>query len=338
MISGGKEMTNSLFALDITKSLFRKQLQKYSKALLLFFFLYLFMFFILLQGLSYAGTVIQIDADTQYDFAEQYFSKGEYSRAVDEYKRFVYFFPGNDRVERAMYQCGMAFYLGRRYADAVASFNEVIDKFIDSELAVKSYFMASESHIRLNQYGAAVINLHNLITLSNDADVKDEANYRLGWIYVDTASWDNARLYFEKISLPNRDKFRLERLSAELAQEAGIARKNPALAGALSIVPGGGYLYCERYQDALIAFLLNGALIWAAYEAFDNDNNALGALLTFVEVGFYAGNIYGAVGSAHKYNRGKTEQFIENLKAHTQIDLSGDLESKSIRLSLRFTF
>ena len=87
-----------------------------------------------------------------------------------------------------------------------------------------------------------------------------------------------------------------------------------------------------------IAFLLNGALAWAAYEAFDNDNNALGAILTFVEVGFYAGNIYGAVGSAHKFNRAKTEQFIENLKKNTKIDLSGDPESKSIRLSLRFTF
>ncbi|MDF1591012.1 MAG: hypothetical protein P1P89_05795 [Desulfobacterales bacterium] len=313
-------------------------LRCHSHILLPFFFLCFVIFFPILQNLSYAGAVIQIDADTQYDFAEQYFLKGEYSRAVDEYKRFVYFFPGDDRVERAMYQCGMAFYSGRRYGDAIAAFHAVIDKFFVSEWAVKSYFMVSESHVRLNQFGAAAINLHNLIALSKDADIKDEANYRLGWIYVDTASWDNARLYFDKISPPNREKFRLERLSAELAREAGIARKNPALAGALSIVPGGGYIYCERYQDALIAFLLNGALIWAAVESFDNDSPALGALLTFVEVGFYAGNIYGAVGSAHKYNRAKTEQFIENLKQNTKIDLSGDLESKSIRLSLRFTF
>lgn len=311
---------------------------KYAITFLLLFSLTLAAFFMLLPGLSHAGMVIQIDADTQYGFAEQYFLKGDYSRAVDEYKRFVYFFPGDERVERALYQCGMALYNGRQYADAVAAFNAVIDQFFSSELAVKSYFMVSESHIRLNQYGAAVINLHNLITRSHDADVKDEANYRLGWIYIETASWDNARLYFEKISRANREKFRLERLSAELAREAGIARKNPTLAGALSIVPGGGYLYCERYQDALFAFLLNGAMIWAAYEAFDDDNPALGALLTLVEVGFYSGSIYGAVGSAHKYNRGKTERFIENLKKYTKIDLSGDPESKSIRLSLKFTF
>ncbi|MEW6672049.1 MAG: tetratricopeptide repeat protein [Thermodesulfobacteriota bacterium] len=285
-----------------------------------------------------AGAVVQIDADAQYRFAERYFSTGEYSRAVDEYKRFIYFFPDDGRLAQAMYQCGMSFYLDRRYADAAASFNEVIEKFTDTPWAVKSYLMVSESQIHLNQFGAAVITLHNLITLSKAVDVRDEAFYRLGWIYIETASWDNARIYFEKISSANREKFRLERLSAELSQRAGIAAKSPVLAGALSIVPGGGFLYCERYQDALIAFLLNGALIWAGYEAFDNDNKALGALLTFVEVGFYAGNIYGAVGSAHKFNRTKTEGFIENLKKNTKIDLSGDPQSSSIRLSLRFAF
>ena len=32
-------------------------------------------------------------------------------------------------------------------------------------------------------------------------------------------------------------------------------------------------------------------------------NTPLAAVISFVEFGFYAGNIYGAVSSAHKYNR-----------------------------------
>jgi outer membrane protein assembly factor BamD (BamD/ComL family) len=293
---------------------------------------------VFLSGLSHAGTVIRIDADAQFDFAEHYFLKGEYSRAADEYKRFAYFFPDDRRVGQAMYQCGMAFYSGRQYEDAAAFFNEVISKFNEGEWAVKSHFMLSESHIRMNQFGPAVIALHNLIALTDSRDIKDEAYYRLGWISIDTASWDDARENFEKIDPSNREKFRLQRLSAELAQEAAIPRKSPALAGVLSLVPGGGQLYCERYQDALIAFLLNGALIWASYEAFDNDNHALGVLLTFFEVGFYAGNIYGAVGGAHKYNRTKTEKFIQNLKENTKIDLSGNFDEKSVQLSLRLAF
>ena len=37
------------------------------------------------------------EIEKQYEFAEQYFSDGEYSRAIDEYKRFLYFFPDNKK-------------------------------------------------------------------------------------------------------------------------------------------------------------------------------------------------------------------------------------------------
>ena len=196
----------------------------------------------------------------------------------------------------------------------------------------------SEAYANLKAFNLALISLNNLVTITQDEDIRDEAYYRIGWIYIETASWDNARQYFEKISHKNRQKFRLERLADELGKETLIPQKDPNLAGFLSIIPGGGYLYCERYQDALIAFLLNGGLILAAYESFDEGNGALGGLLTFVGFGFYAGNIYGAVTSAHKFNRKETGRFIYQLKKNTRVNLSADLENKSVYLSLRFSF
>ena len=66
---------------------------------------------------------------------------------------------------------------------------------------------------------------------------------------------------------------------------------------------GAGHLYCERKRDAFISFLLNGAMIYAAYGAFDHDLDVLGGIITFFELGFCSENIYSAVSSAHKYNR-----------------------------------
>jgi len=281
---------------------------------------------------------IIINPDKQFDFAETYFSQKEYLLAVGEYKRFIYFFPEDERVERAMYQIGMSYYLGRQFKNAVDSFNTVIDRYVDTDLSIKSYFMISQAHVKLNTLGLAIINLNNLITLTGDEDVRDEAYYRLGWIYIETASWEKARLYFSKLSAKNKTKYRLERLTAELDREKSIPKKDPGLAGFLSVLPGAGYLYCERYQDALIAFLLNGGLILAAYESFDDNNNALGGVIAFVEFGFYAGNIYGAVTSAHKYNRKQTVQFIEKLKNNTKINLSADVKNKGICLAFEFIF
>jgi tetratricopeptide (TPR) repeat protein len=281
---------------------------------------------------------IIISPDKQFDFAEYYFSNEDYLMAVGEYKRFIYFFPGDERVETAMYRIGMSYYFGRHFKKAVDSFKALIDRYVDTDLSIKSYFMISEAHIKLNSFGLAIINLNNLITLTDDEDVRDGAYYRLGWIYIETASWENARLYFSRISAKNKTKYRLERLTTELNKEKSIPKKDPGLAGFLSIMPGAGYLYCERYQDALIAFLLNGGLICAAYESFDDNNNALGGVIAFVEFGFYAANIYGAVTSAHKYNRKQTGQFIEKLKNNTKINLSADFKNKGVCLAFEFIF
>ena len=281
---------------------------------------------------------VTITPDEQYNYAEKLFFNNDYPTAVMEYKRFIHFFSEDKRVERAMFRIGMSYFLGGDLKASVGSFQKLIDEYVDSDYAVKSYFKISEAYVKLNAYDPAIINLNNLIVVVQNEDVRDEAYYRIGWIYLETASWEKAAQYFSKIRAENKDKFRLETLAAELEKEKLIPRKNPHLAGFLSVIPGGGYLYCERYQDALIAFLINGAFIYAAYESFDGDNPALGGLLAFVGVGFYAGNIYGAVTSAHKYNRKQTGLFLERLKDNVKINLSADVKNNGVCLSFKLDF
>jgi hypothetical protein len=112
----------------------------------------------------------------------------------------------------------------------------------------------------------------------------------------------------------SRDERRIAQLDNALMQAADLPLKKPALAGTLSIIPGAGQLYCGRYEDALAAFLVNGALAWASYESFDNDLNALGGLLAFVGAGFYVSNVYGALSSAHKFNLKQRQTHAEMLR------------------------
>lgn len=287
---------------------------------------------------SFAGCVLKIDSDKQFSFAEDYFSNKEYSRAIGEYKRFIYFFPKDKRVGTAMYKIGMSHFKAGHFKNAINSFEAIIDKYEDTDLSTKAYFMISECYMKLNEAGSAIANLHNLITIRDDIHLRDKAYYQIGWIYIEMASWEKARINFAKISPQSKNKYQLKRLSKELDRTKLIDKKSPQAAGFLSIIPGAGFLYCERYRDALIAFLLNAGLMYAAYESFDDDNYALGGVITFVEVGFYAGNFYGAITSAHKYNRSKTGQFIDQLKQNTKINLTGSATQKSIILSFQYSF
>lgn len=282
-----------------------------------------------------AGAALVIDADRQFEFAEQYLRSGEYTRAVDEYKRFLYFFPDDSRADEARFKIGTAYFNGNDFESALHACRDLIRRSPGSRYRPQAYWMVGESHVKLGQYDQAVATLEQFAEIAENPELRDESLYRLGWIHMETASFEKARRAFGRIRPHNQTKFNVERVFAELDKEPMVPRKHPGLAGGLSLLPGAGYLYCERYRDALVAFLVNGALIFSTYAAADNDNPALAGILAFASLGFYGANIYGAVGSAHKYNRTKARDFIEQLKQNTRIHLSAE---RGWVLALRYQF
>ena len=271
-----------------------------------------------------------IQADEQFQFAGQYFLKGEYDRAAAEYERFIYFFPEDNRVSKARYGIGKSYFQAGEFEKARAAFADLIKAFPGMDLAVRAHVDLSRCYVRLNNSDQAVISLQHLIAVSTDQTVIDMAWYEMGWVFIETANWESAQSSFDRISSKNSTGYEVRSLSEELHKAGDIPKKSPGLAGFFSVMPGGGYLYCGRPKDALTAFLLNSGLIWAAVSAFNNDNPALGAVVGFVETGFYAGNIYGGISSAHKFNKNETQNFIEKLKRQNKINLLMNFETKRV--------
>ena len=265
---------------------------------------------------AWAGTTMVLQADGQFSLAERLFTQQKYQLARMEYERFIHFFPNDPRVPQAQFRLGQAYYVQRQYEDAIQAFKSVLEmEKRSTDFHARAFFMAAESQLRLGRPSAALTTLRNFeIQAKYQQAERDEAFYRSGWIYLDLGDWERARQAFDKISPQGQERFRIPELIRQLETSDQIERLSPGLAGTLAIIPGAGYLYCRRYQDALISFLVNGAFIYAAYEAFDDDLVALGGLITFLEIGFYSGNIYGSISSAHKYNHNRKRDFIDHLK------------------------
>jgi len=97
----------------------------------------------------------------------------------------------------------------------------------------------------------------------------------------------------------------------ELAED--LPSRSPALSGTMSaILPGSGQIYCGRYQEGFWAFVVCGAFAFASYEAFDRDLEWVGAATTLTGLSWYSGNVYGAIGAAHKYNKREKDRRIAN--------------------------
>lgn len=277
---------------------------------------------ILIASAVHCHAQLIIDADSQHRFAQSRFDAGAFDEAIVEFNRFIHFFPSDPRILQARFQTGMANFYAGRYPAAAAIFNALTGEPAPGTVASDAFFMLSRSHARQGMLDQAMIDLHNLMALLPEADIMDRARYELGWLHVDRGQWRLADDAFSRITPANQARFQIGGLKQALSDSDAIPSKSPLTAGLLSIVPGGGQLYLKRYQDALTALLINTGLAWAAWESFDNDLNALGGIIAFVGLGFYTGNIYGAVAGAHKFNQDRNREFKEHLNQRRQLSWS----------------
>jgi tetratricopeptide (TPR) repeat protein len=306
------------------------------RVMIIFYFIFSGMFPVFAENNLPRDLVI--NPDQQYQFAMEYFEKGQYGKAIAEFERFIYFFPDHKRIDNAKYHIGLSYFRSGLFREAIDPFSDIVETSPDQDLIAKAHFRMSETFVNLQEHSTAINVLNHLVETSNDPVFIDEAHYRAGWIYLQLNDVESARHRFQLISPQNRNLFRIQTINEELSREKLFPEKSPRVAGFLSIFPGAGFAYTERYRDALVAFLLNAGLIFAAYESFDSGNEALGGIIAFVGTGFYAGNIYGSVSSAHKYNRDSHQQFLENLRNKTQVVLSVAPEKQGVVLGFRVNF
>ncbi len=260
------------------------------------------------------GEALTLDGEAQFTYARTLYESGDYISAVVEFKRFVHFFADDVRVSEARYLTGLCWMNGGRYPEALQVFQDISRQIPEDPFAVDAGFMTARCHEKTGNPLLGAVELQNLIRGSKDESVKERARYALAWLYLDTGSWGMARQAFSTMDQGSRSLYPVDQILEGLDKTPEIPRKNPVVSGALALVPGAGYLYCERPKDALVSFIINGGLIYSAIRSFKHDDYALGGVVSFVGFGFYAGSIHGSVTAAHKYNRAQARRFIEDLK------------------------
>jgi len=267
----------------------------------------------------FAASIV-IEPQGQFQFAGDLMDRGEYDRAILEYERFIHFFPEDKAVSSARFLIGLCFMKAGKYEKAREVFQEIITSRHDELSVQKALFLMGESYYQQGSSREAGYYFQRLFREFPQSKLRQAALYRLGWTKMREDQWDEAALLFGKIKGTSGYSRSANELQAASLRGKTLPRKSPKLAGGLAaVLPGLGHAYVGRYKDGGVAFLVNALFIWAAVESFHNDNNVLGGMLTFLELGWYSGNIYSAVNSAHKYNRKIRSDFRKGLKDTLQL-------------------
>lgn len=303
---------------------------------------FLLVFFFLSTPLVFSaeeGKKRVIDEKLQMDLADHFFKEGDYYRAITEYKRFLFFFPQSVRVEEALWKIAKSYFNGRKWDEAISASDYLLKKFPESERTAEAFLLTGLCFKEKKEYSQARLFFYKVREISPGTPVEDEAHWQIASTYLLEEKWKEAVSEYNKINKNSKLYIKSQHFAQGLERIHEIPQKSPETAGILAaVLPGSGHLYCERYRDATIAFLLNGAFIWGMVEAFERKNYVVAGILTFFELGWYSGNIYSAVASAHKYNKRKKQEYLDYLERGSPTSIGISLFGRSPVISINYAF
>lgn len=242
-------------------------------------------FFLIILFLSADNLLCQTDRsflfqpENRLKFGDQLYCEKDYLRAIDEYNGYLNFFSN----ETLFVKIGLAYYEMKHFEQA--------------------FQILSKENLPFKNVNASVFNAINF-QKEKYADINQKSVGDNGSELLRIASLKGYEKYYDKNEFlsPFNESLHPE-LEKLFDYKNEDHQKSPFLSGALSaVIPGAGKFYTGEISDGITALLLTGILSYLAYDNFDAGHNTRAWIFTGLAAYFYAGNIYGSIVSAEKYN------------------------------------
>ena len=89
--------------------------------------------------------------------------------------------------------------------------------------------------------------------------------------------------------------------------------KKPWLGGVLGLVPGFGYFYAGEWANGFRSVILNSLFIFGMAATAERDQWGGFAAISFFELTWYSGSIYGGIDASQRYNRERLDQAVNGV-------------------------
>jgi TM2 domain-containing membrane protein YozV len=263
------------------------------------------------------------DAPLTLQFADHLFVDGDYYRAITEYRRFLFLVKGRgDDASRAAMAIGEALLRGEQWDAAGRQFDGVAVRTEDLQLRRAALFGAARAYQEDGRPELAKPRFR-LLSADEEADLRLRAQSRwlLAWGHFDAGELEQARELFDGIAKAGGLHAADARGVVDAIDQKGeLPLKDPLIAALLSAVPGGGHFYLGQWATGATALSWNALFVFAAVSAWLSGDWGLAAVLTFAELGWYAGSMFGAISGTYRHNRDVVRNWRDDVLARYAAD------------------
>jgi hypothetical protein len=259
-----------------------------------------------------------VEVPETLEFADHLFLDGDWYRSITEYRRFLFEVKGrHPAAPRAALAIGEALMRGQQWDAAGRQLDGVAQRTREGDLRNAALFAAGRAYLL---DGRPELAKPRLRLIAQDDAAAEELRYEslwlLAWGHFDAGELELAYQYFNELAgKDGRRQKDAAGVADALLEEENLPRKDPLLAGALSLIPGAGHFYLGRWGVGLTSMVWNGIFLFAATHAWISGDIGVALVLTFFELGWYAGGVFGAMAGAHRYNRDAVRNWRDQIVA-----------------------
>lgn len=236
-----------------------------------------------------------VSGQTPDGLAAQLFQEGDYTQAAIEFRRLALDAAG-DPSARAVYFWSAAHAYWK--AGELARLETMLTRAEDADASIEqaALLLRGEAALEAGQWNEAAFYFASMRRgAASDTQEADYASRRMAVTALRDGDAAAARARLRASGLP--------RAEAAVNRYAEGRDKSPTLGGALGLVPGLGYMYSGEYGNGFRSLLINGLFIFGMAYSADEGHWGAFAVISFFEITWYSGSIYGGIDAAHRYNR-----------------------------------
>ena len=268
-----------------------------------------------------ATTVI----DSTIELAKQLDSSAEYEQSAIEFRRAAIF--STNKADIAV----LSMFAADEYLKANL-FRQSLDQLdkageysadLDNELSL----LYSKVNSQLKNLDSAKFYLEPLTF--EGGEIAKYSTLNLAALNIQENQIDGA-----KMVLQNAD-FDVSKKLMTLQNYKNGKDKKPWIGGLLGIIPGLGYAYSGEYANGLRSLILNGIFIFGMVETADEDQWGLFGIVTFFELTWYTGSIYGGIDSAQRYNQARMQDCVNDILGETDFKFESD-KIPTVKINFQF--
>lgn len=259
---------------------------------------------------SAINTVASESTETTRQLAQDLAVEGKHEAAAIEYRRLA--------VMEEQKEARSGYYWAAAHQYLKAAKPKLVQKMLDraednsSTMPNEALFLRAQASMCEKKWTDAAFYLKTIIDMQiNDsrsettAKLKTAASRNLAHVFVAEKKNSDAETILKNAPIPCP-----EAIEAVRNYNKGHDH-HPIVGGILGLIPGLGYAYSGEYANAARSLILNGLFIYALVDTADKEQWGAFAAVSFFELTWYTGSIYGGIDSAHRFNENRKAECFE---------------------------